>query len=356
MTALSFDQLSDQELLVQVRRAAVQQREATARLVALLVELDARRLYLAEGCSSLFTYCTQVLHLSEFGAYNRIEAARAAGRFPTILQHLAEGSVNLTTIKLLSPHLTETNHAAVLDEARHKSKREIEHMVAALRPRPDVPSVIRKLPETKPIEGAGTIQVAAVVAQAADSGPSSNPMVGDTRPISPAEAGREPTAVKPLAPERYKIQFTVNRETYDDLRRAQDLLRHVVPDGDPAVIFERALKLLVRELSRARIGAVERPRPLRAKTGSTRRTRHIPAAVKRAVWKRDGGRCAFKGTEGRCAETGFLEFHHLVPFGAGGPTVIENIELRCRAHNAHEAELYFGSARSSGPSPAVLSG
>ena len=51
---------------------------ATARLVAALGELDARRLYLGEGYSSLFTYCTQVMRLSEHAAYGRIEAARAA--------------------------------------------------------------------------------------------------------------------------------------------------------------------------------------------------------------------------------------------------------------------------------------
>jgi 5-methylcytosine-specific restriction endonuclease McrA len=71
-------------------------------------------------------------------------------------------------------------------------------------------------------------------------------------------------------------------------------------------------------------------------------TRRIPAAVKRAVWNRDGGRCAFVGTEGRCASTGFLEFHHVVPFAAGGATDLGNLQLRCRSHNAHEARLYFG--------------
>ncbi len=61
------------------------EREATAALIAALGELDARRLYLAEGCSSLFTYCTQVLHLSEHAAYGRIEAARAARKWPVVL-------------------------------------------------------------------------------------------------------------------------------------------------------------------------------------------------------------------------------------------------------------------------------
>jgi hypothetical protein len=63
-----------------VKTLAADERQATARLIAGLAELDARRLYLGEGCPSLFAYCTQVLHLSEHAAYGRIEAARTARR------------------------------------------------------------------------------------------------------------------------------------------------------------------------------------------------------------------------------------------------------------------------------------
>ena len=61
------------------------------------------------------------------------------------------------------------------------------------------------------------------------------------------------------------------------------------------------------------------------------------------MWTRDGGRCAFVGNNGRCTETGFLEFHHIVPYAVGGETSIENLERRCRAHNAYEAQKYFSA-------------
>ena len=169
-------------------------------------------------------------------------------------------------------------------------------------------------------------------------------------PLADAPTGTESSAVvaappaqhseiKPRAPERFKVQFTVSRETHDRLRRAQDLLRHAIPDGDPAAIFDRALTLLLADLTRTKFAATDRPRSTpNAKSNS----RHVPAAVKRKVWERDGGRCAFRGERGRCGETGFLEFHHLVPFARGGPTTTENLELRCRAHNAYEAEQQFG--------------
>ena len=59
--------LSDQDLLAHLHLAAQAERRATAHLVALLIELDSRRLYLGEGFPSLFAYCTDALHLSEPG-------------------------------------------------------------------------------------------------------------------------------------------------------------------------------------------------------------------------------------------------------------------------------------------------
>lgn len=155
--------------------------------------------------------------------------------------------------------------------------------------------------------------------------------------------------VAPLAPERFKVQFTISRETHETLRRAQDLLRHSIPSGDPAAIFGRALTVLVEQLENAKCAATPQPRSsTTAKAGS----RHIPAAVRREVWKRDGGCCAFMGSRGRCKERGFLEFHHVMPFAAGGPADVANIQLRCRAHNVFEAELFFGAETARERAPA----
>src|ERR687892_2933264 len=147
-------QLSDADLLAELPRLAARERDATVALIAHLAELDARRLYLAEGCASLFTYGTQILHLSEHAAYGRIEAARAARRYPLLLDRLADGSVTLTTVTLLAAHLTPENHRDLLDQARHKSRREVEALVAALRPQPPVPASVRRLPTSRPAPGA----------------------------------------------------------------------------------------------------------------------------------------------------------------------------------------------------------
>jgi 5-methylcytosine-specific restriction endonuclease McrA len=325
-------QLSNEQLLAEIKSLAARERSATAALVASLAELDERRLYLGEGYSSLFTYCTQVLHLSEHAAYGRIEAARAARRFGLILELLADGALTLTTIGLLAPHLTAENHANVLESARYKSKREVEHLLAALRPQPAMPSSVRKLPAAR-----------------ASAVPDTRPQAAESVQMEPrAKAGidavpsppKRAAVVAPIAPAQYKVQITVSADTYAKLRRAQDLLRHTIPNGDPAVIFERALTLLLTNLENTKLAAVTRPQAPRA---PARRTRHIPAAVRRDVWKRDSGRCAFVGTDGRCKERGFLEFHHVIPYALDGPATPENLQLRCRAHNAYESEQYFGS-------------
>ena len=155
----------------------------------------------------------------------------------------------------------------------------------------------------------------------------------------PIDATQTSVEIKPLAPERYKVQFTVSGETHRKLREAQDLMRHVIPNGDVAAIFECALTLLLTDLRRKKHALVKRPRVTLPRGGSGR---HIPASVKRAVWERDSGQCAFVGTTGRCTERGFLEYHHVVAFADGGETRTENLELRCRAHNAFEAERWFG--------------
>jgi len=314
-------------VVAEVKRLAGCEAQATARLIAALAELDARRLYLGQGCSSMFTYCTQVLHFAEHAAYNRIEAARAARRFPVILTLLAGGRVHLSAVRLLAPHLTEENHADVLREATHKSKREVELIVARLQPRPDVVPSIRKLPTARTIPTAAESQLleSQPVAIAAASG------------VVPSTPRAE---VAPLAPGRYKVQFTVGPEAHEKLRRVQKLLRHRVPNGDLATIFDRALTVLLGDLEKKKIAATARPRAPVATWGHSR---HVPATVRRTVWKRDDERCRFVGASGRCTETGRLEFHHVVPYASGGPATADNLELRCAAHNRYEAEQFFGS-------------
>jgi hypothetical protein len=169
---------------------------------------------------------------------------------------LAEGSITLTAVGILAPHLTANNHFELLNSARHRSKREVEHLVAKIHPRPDVPSSVRRLPAPKPC--------GLPPAQTVDVPPGDGPNMaalngkggGEPGPLVQARS-KTPVVLAPLAPERYKVQFTVGRETFEKLRRAQDLLRHSIPNGDPAAVFDRALTLLLAELDRTKLAATD---------------------------------------------------------------------------------------------------
>jgi hypothetical protein len=321
--------LTDEALLARVGVLASREREATVELVAHLAELETRQILVAEGYS-LFSYCTQVLRLAEHSAYNRIEVARTARRFPIVLDLLAEGALTLSTVRLLAPHLTEMNYREVLARANGKSKREVEVLVARLAPRPDVPATIRKVPVPVPVSRALPVE-------SASAAPSTPGIASEASAIPNVRPTARP-AVEPLAPERYRLQVTIGSDAREALRELQDLL----PDRDPATIVERALALLLEDVRRRKIAETPSPRP----AGPTRpgaSSRHIPAWVKRIAWKRDGGQCAYVGRSGhRCTERRYLEFHHRVPHARGGRATPENIALRCRRHNVYESDLVFG--------------
>jgi hypothetical protein len=141
----ALTRLTDANLVAQVKGLIGRERDVTAEVVAHIAELDTRDVHLREGYRSLFVYCRDVLGLSDWEAYNRIEVARTVRRFPIILGMLSDGSVHLTAVRRLGPHLTPANHRDVLESARGKTKAEIEEIVARLSPRPDVPVSVRPI-------------------------------------------------------------------------------------------------------------------------------------------------------------------------------------------------------------------
>jgi hypothetical protein len=340
--------LSDQELLVRIESLAGRERDATVELIAHLAALDLRpSVFAAQGSGSLFGYCTEILRLSEDAACNRIEAARTCRRFPVILDLLSSGALTLTSVRMLGPHLTAENHEAVLARASGRRRRDLEALVAELAPRPDVPTSVRKLPGPRTAAAPPSptlLECAAPAAPVTEPPPLPAAMTEPAASLAPAQR----PVVQAIAPERDRVQFTIGRETHAKLRRLQDLLRS---DRDPATLFDRGITLLLEKVERTRLGKTSKPRPpqpIRRAADDDIRTPppddpYIPAAVRRAVWERDGGRCAFVSKDGRgCTECRFLEFHHIRARALGGRATVENISLRCRRHNQYEADLIFG--------------
>lgn len=73
---------------------------------------------------------------------------------------------------------------------------------------------------------------------------------------------------------------------------------------------------------------------------------HIPAQVKREVWKRDGGRCQWAlASGGICGSTRHLELDHIRPRSRGGTSTVSNLRILCRSHNDLAARLALGDEK-----------
>ena len=337
----------------------------------------------------MFAYCTEVLHLSEAAAYLRIAAARASREHPMLLEMLADGRLHLSGIARLAPHLTRENAEGLLKRAVHKSKRQIEELIAELVPRPDVPAVMRKVPtrrgQAQPTVGssgagavalddtrdAGSLALGPYVIEPSielrpervapsqeetgleravinhtslrPNGGSASPAIQDGKNPSPVVSPGPRAVVQPLSPGRYRVQFTASAELHHKLERLRALMRTKVPDGDLAAIIEEAVTEKLERLEARRFAATKNPRTGLSKTDTSPSSRRIPAAVKRAVWKRDGGRCRYVNEQGRrCTERHRLEYHHTHPFALGGDHDPGGIRLLCRVHNLYLAERDYG--------------
>lgn len=337
--------LSDHALLGGLERLVNRDRKLDAELLRYLGEVDRRRLYREQACSSMFAFCTERLAMSEDAAYKRIRVARAARALPVMLEHLESGKVHLSGLSVLASHITADNAKSVLARAAGKSKRRIEELARELAPLPDLAASIRKTP-TRPRPPARE--------------GSSNMAPGPANALLLA-APERPARMAPLAPARYHVSFTASAELKNNIAKAKELAGHGARVED---LFERAMELLVSKLAKDRFGARGRDRrrppgsPLgkspEDKSQGTKnpRGRYLAKAIRREVFDRDGGQCTFVDASGRrCSERCGLHFDHLVPHAQGGESTAENLRLLCGPHpkgtsvgrNQLHAEECFGA-------------
>src|SRR4051794_24620502 len=191
----SISQLTDDQLLATVDTLSARECATTAEMLTALAEVDRRRLHLRLGFTSLFAYCQTHLHFSDFEAYLRMAAARVARAFPIVIPMIADGSLTLTNVAMLSKHLTADNHESVLQAAIHKTKREVLELIAVLHPRPDAPSTITRIggtPHGNPVDLSGNGRgVACATPGGAPAPPVVNRSSGGRDGNTAPRAGRE---------------------------------------------------------------------------------------------------------------------------------------------------------------------
>ena len=341
--------LTDAELERRLGVTLASERATMVDFLLHLGEFDRRRTYLDRGHPSLFDYCIRTLHLSKAAAFRRITAARLLRLFPAAGDMLRDGRLCLTTLAELRDLLTEENSEDVLQRASGLTREQVEALVAASRPAPEAPpDSVRPLPAPR-LVSLPFVALPAVLQTTEPSIP-----VTATQPgmVVVAVPQVPPDRVKPIGAELRVLRVTVSQAFLDELAEVKLALSHTVPDGRFEAVVRECFRLVL-ERDRSRRGPppgatepaeANQPTSEPVNAGeAAHRSRHIPRAVKRAVWARDGGRCAYRAPDGRvCGSRYRLQFHHCEPYGVGGEATAENISLRCAAHNDMHARRDYG--------------
>jgi hypothetical protein len=309
---MQLTDLSDEEIVARFYALRLEGNRLLAQLIVLLIEMEDRRLHARSAFPTMFEFCTRRLGMSDAGAHRRTTAAKLVRRFPELLGKIERGEINLSTLVMIRDHLKSENFEALLADVAGKTTREIEELLARRAPRPDVAARLEKVAEQVPLAAAAT---------------------------TPLPAPEVPARVAPLGEERYALSLTVSRELRDKLARARDLMMHANPNGDLAVVLERAVDALLDKLEKRVLGKAERPRTERTPT----KAGHVSRAARRETFERDGVQCTYVAPDGtRCCATSFLQIDHMRERARGGSDESHNLRVYCHAHNQLHAEESFG--------------
>jgi len=341
------------------------ERETTLEIIRHIIEFDRRKLYLGLGHSSLFDYCTLQLGYSGSAAQRRIKTARCIREFPEIYRMLERNEIGLSGVCLLADILAPENKSELLKEARGKSKRGIEQIVARFKPGKDI------------IEKVKPVFVSALVNPPANSRDSENKSSTSTKASNPCSApdasshinsdksttagGSRNSAGCSGTPQqtlifkkKFKLEFAVDPECMKKIEKVKALLSRKYPNGVPlGLLLEEALDAYLdkhsperkrkrREKRQEEQKAKKNPRTHRDKNKNNP-SRHIPQTIRDEVFARDKGLCTYVGRDGkRCGSTWNLHIDHIQPYARGGEHLIDNLRLRCAVHNQLEAEKTYG--------------
>lgn len=271
--------MNNTELELALEASVRRERACLADVLKYLREIEKRKLYLERGYSSLFAYCTQKLAYSEPEAMLRIQAMRLMRAVPEAEKKIERGELSLSVAAKIQSAVKEAPEKAkaLVLELAGTSKREAEKKLAEVFPQ-----------------------------------------------------AQKKEAARPISQDLMEIRFTVTREEYEIFQRLMDRKAHAN--------FERKYEQLFAALARAELKKLEGKQEEAAAPHSPGEvnSRHIPAATKRAIWKRDEGRCQYKSPDGHlCNEKHGLQLDHIRPFALGGSASQENLRLLCGAHNRH---------------------
>ena len=253
----SLTHLVDAVLLRDLASMVVQERGDLAKMLALIGEVDARRLFAPAGYSSMHTYLVKELRFSDDAAFKRIQAARVARRFPVLFAVMSEGRLHLTGVCLLAPHLNDQNLWELVEAATHRRQPEIEAMLArrSLAPPVSERTIVRAVPPKAPVTSS-EVAVPQVDWLTVEKSMDSEKGGVEPRELAPSLPSSQPSSPAVTQPsERYLVKLMITKSVYDKLCQAQALLSHSIPSQDLAEVLDRALGVLIEEIETRRFGS-----------------------------------------------------------------------------------------------------
>jgi hypothetical protein len=308
-----------------------------------LAEFDRQRGWLALGHSGLFPFLHRQLGLSKAASFFRKTAAELIQRSPEIVEPLRDGRLCLSTVASLAKVLTSANSADVLSRFFHRSALEAKSIVAELAPHPNPPTrtVVTVTPvRTLPAAVEATAAVTAVEVRTCEPrGPDESTTDQPERLLLIASPSLR---VEPLTPTETRIHVTVSPAFLQKLEAARLALSHSMPGASEEEVLSAGLDLLLARDARNK-ALVEKPRTTPATAPDSSDPDHVPAAVRREVWQRDGGCCQWAlDSGGVCGSRLRLQLDHVVPRARGGQSVPSNLRVLCAAHNRLAARQKLG--------------
>jgi hypothetical protein len=363
------------ELTARLSDLLHREHSAMADFLVALADFDERRLWEPLGHASLFAFLRRELRLSAGAAQYRKTAAELVRKYPEVEAALRGGRLCLSSVIELAKVVTPDNASDVLPRFYGLSSRDAAFIAASIRPVENPP--VREFivtpvradvsPEPEPTIGPPPSANGAASAAPLFRAPEIDVPARVSAPSAAAVARTAPaaaaTTVEPLDGERARIHMTVSRRLLAKLDAARYALSHSHPGASRDEIVEVGLDLLLERHAKRR-GLVEKPRKARPQAPAPERPaasvaalapalqhaagglndRYVPAEIRRAVWKRDGGRCQWPTHDGGvCGSTHQVELDHVLAFAKGGRiTSVEDGRLLCRPHNDRHARQVFG--------------
>jgi hypothetical protein len=305
-----------------IARTGVALDAAMQRLLSQIRAFDAVHGWARQGALSCAHWLSWRTGLSSGAAREQVRVARRLGELKLFDEALGRGELSYSKVRAATRVATLANQATLLDLARRMTAAELEktcrilrQQLAGARPEANREGRCVRLRETDDglvvIEARLPPDEAATVLAAIDAFCVS----AETRDragglVALAERAGDPERPEAGPPIEVTVTIdaaTLEGHTADGFGIAAAPARRLCCDAGivPAVVDGEGRPLDVG-----------------------RKTRAIPAALRRALHLRDG-QCRFPG----CANQRFLDGHHLVHWADGGDTSLSNTCLLCRSHH-----------------------